>query len=312
VNSHLDCNRVLPPPDLVEVSDRVYAYVQPDGSSWVNNPGFLVGSRGVVSIDTCATERRTHAYIDAIRSVTDLPVRTIVNTHHHGDHTFGNYLFPNATIVAHELTREAALAWGPPPMPFWTDIDWGPVELDPAFLTYTDSVTLWIDDLRVEVRHVGMAAHAVDDSIIWIPERELLFAGDLLFNGGTPLVSQGSVAGTVTVLEQVVKPLGARTIVPGHGGVCGPEAIDETLEYLRLVLNTARAGKAAGLTPLEAARDADLGPYAGLLEPERIVGNLYRAYAELDGAAPGEAIDFLGALSDAVAFNGGRPMTCLA
>lgn len=303
----------LPAPELIEVSDGAFAYIQPDGSWWINNSGFLVGRHGVISIDTCATERRTRAYLDAIRSVSNQPVRTVLNTHHHGDHTFGNWLFPNSTIVAHERTREAALAWGPPrQLPFWTDVDWGAANLDPPFLTYTDGVTLWVDDLRADVRHVGMPAHTTNDSIVWIPERELLFAGDLVFNGGTPFLLQGSVTGAIRVLEEVLKPLGARTIVPGHGGVCGPEVIDEVLGYLRFVLETAQAGRKAGLAPLDAARNTDLGPYAELLDAERIVGNLHRAYAELDGAAPGQDLDLVAALSDMVAFNGGRPLTCRA
>ena len=103
----------VPPPGvaiadarLQEVADGIYAYIQPDGSWWINNTAFLVGRRGVVSVDACSTERRTRAYLGAIASVTDQPVRTLINTHHHGDHTYGNYLFPGATIVAHEQCRE--------------------------------------------------------------------------------------------------------------------------------------------------------------------------------------------------------------
>src|SRR5450755_1951947 len=92
-----------------EVSDGIYAFIQPDGTWWINNTGFLVGRRGVVSVDACATEARTRNYIDAIRRVSDQPVRTLINSHHHGDHTFGNYLFADATIVAQERTRQAVL-----------------------------------------------------------------------------------------------------------------------------------------------------------------------------------------------------------
>jgi cyclase len=297
------------PPRLQEVSDGVYAYLQPDGTWWINNAGFLVGRRGVVSVDACATERRTRAYLEAISSVSSRPVRTLINTHHHGDHTFGNYLFGGATIVAHEATRAGVLGWGKPwSAPFWTEVDWGAIELEPPFLTYTDGVTVWVDDLRCEVRHVGTAAHTTNDSVVWIPERRLLFCGDLLFNGGTPFLAQGSVAGAVDVLENVVRPLGAETIVPGHGPVAGPGLIDDVLGYLRFVQDTARAARAAGLPPLDAARQTDLGPYAGLLDRERIVGNLHRAYAELDGAAPGAPIDAAAALRDMVAYNGGRPL----
>src|SRR5262249_43369531 len=82
------------PPELSEVSAAIYAYIQPDGTWWINNTGFLTGPLGVISIDSCATRRRTQAYIDAIASVTPAPVRALINTHHHGDHTFGNCLFP--------------------------------------------------------------------------------------------------------------------------------------------------------------------------------------------------------------------------
>jgi cyclase len=301
------------PPRVEEVSDGIHAYIQPDGTWWINNTGFLVGSRGVLSVDACSTERRTRAYLEAIRGVTDQPVRTLVNTHHHGDHTFGNYLFDHATIVAHEATRDGVLGWGlPRSAPFWTDVDWGDVQLEPPFLTYTDGVTVWVDDLRCEVRHVGTAAHTTNDSIVWIPSRELLFCGDLLFNGGTPFLLQGSISGAIDVLSQVLAPLNARTIVPGHGPVAGPKLIDDVLAYLRFVQQTAREGKAAGLSPLDTARELDLGEFADLKDPERIVGNLHRAYAELDGVAPGGAIDAGAALGDMVTYNGGRPLTCRA
>jgi cyclase len=295
-------------PRVDEVSDGIYAYLQPDGTWWLNNAGFLVGRHGVVSVDACATERRTRAYLDRIAEVTPAPVRTLVNTHHHGDHTFGNFLFRGATIVGHEATRPAVLEFGGPrSAPFWTEVDWGEVELAPPFLTYTDTVTLWVDDLRCEVRYVGGPAHTTNDSIVWVPERSVLFCGDLLFNGGTPFLLQGSVAGAIEVLTGVVAPLGARTIVPGHGPVCGPELIEDILGYLRFVQATACAGRDAGLAPLDAARQTDLGRYAGWLDTERIVGNLHRAYAELDPAAG--PVDVFAALADMVAYNGGRPLT---
>src|SRR5438034_964612 len=89
------------PPRLEEVSAGIYAYVQPDGSWFLNNTGFLVGRHGVVSIDTTSTERRTRAYLEAIATVSTQPIRTLVDTHHHGDHTHGNCLLPLATIIGH-------------------------------------------------------------------------------------------------------------------------------------------------------------------------------------------------------------------
>jgi len=299
--------------ETVEVSEGVYAYIQPDGSWYLNNTGFLTSPQGVISIDASSTERRTRAYLDAIATVTSAPVRTLVNTHHHGDHTYGNCLFTGATIVAHERCREEVLAFGiPGNTGIWSDVEWGDLSVAPPFLTYDTGVTLWSGDLRCDVRYVGTPAHTTNDSIIHIPDRSVLFAGDLLFNGGTPFHLLGSIAGAIEVLEQVVRPLGATTIVPGHGPVCGPGVIEDMLGYLRFVQDLAREASAAGLSPLDAARQADLGSYAAWTDAERIVGNLHRANLELDGGVRGAPADVVAALTDMVAYNGGRPLTCHA
>ena len=313
MSSHPAPPHSLPlPAQAEEVSEGIFAYIQPNGSWWINNTGFLVGAKGVVSVDACSTERRTRAYLEAIARVTDRPVRTLVNTHHHGDHTFGNYLFPGATIVGHEKVRDGIRAWGMPRSePTWTPVDWGDIELEPPFLTYADRVTLWVDELRCEVAFCGTPAHTTNDSYVWVPDRKLLFSGDLLFSGGTPFLLQGSIKGSLAALERLAG-LGAETIVPGHGPVCGPEVIGRVTAYARFVQDVAARGKGAGLSPLELARETDLGEYAGLLDSERIVGNLYRAYAELDGASPGAPLDLDPILADMVAFNGGRPLSCYA
>jgi cyclase len=300
--------------ETVEVSEGVYAYIQPDGSWFLNNMGFLTSPSGVISVDATSTERRTRAYLEAIVRVSSQPVRTLVNTHHHGDHTYGNCLFTGATIVAHERCREEVLAFGPPAnLGIWDEVEWGELAVAPPFLTYDTGVTLWSGDLRCDVRYVGTPAHTTNDSIIHIPDRSVLFAGDLVFNGGTPFLLLGSIAGAIEVLEQVVRPLGAATIVPGHGPVCGPAVIDDMLGYLRFVQDLARDASAAGLSPLDAARQADLGEYASWTDAERIVGNLHRAYAELAGdAVRGAPIDVVAGLGDMIAYNGGRPLTCHA
>ena len=309
--------RFAPPEAATEVSENIFAYVQPDGSWWINNTGFVVGNKGVITVDACATEARTRSFIAAISKVTKAPIRTLVNTHHHGDHTFGNYLFDGATIVGREGIREAVLAWGTPDgtPSYWDDVDFGDIELSPPFLTFTEEIKLFSDNLECRVTYVGAPAHTTNDSVVWIPERRVLFAGDLLFAGGTPFLLQGSITGALEALE-AMRALDAETIVPGHGPVCGSEVIDSVASYLHFVQRTARAGMAAGLTPLEVARDTDLGEYAGLLDSERIVGNLHRAfadlYAQMSDTRLGAPIDDAAALRDMVAFNGGRPLSCYA
>lgn len=87
--------------------------------------------------------------------------------------------------------------------------------------------------------------------------------------------------GAIDVLEDFLHPLGAQTIVPGHGPVGGPETIDDVLAYLRFVRDLARDGDAVGATPLDLARETDLGAFADCTDTERIVGNLHRAFQDL-------------------------------
>jgi cyclase len=300
------------PPHVEEVAPGVYAYVQPDGTWWINNTGFVAGGRTVLSVDTCATERRTRAYLDTVTATCGRPPAMVVNTHHHGDHTNGNCLVPDATLIGHERCRDLVRSSGIlRPDGIFEPVDWGELEPAPPFVTMTERLDVWLGDLRVELHHFGTAAHTTNDVVAWIPEHGVLFTGDLVFNGGTPFVLMGSVAGSLTALDCIVE-LEPSVIVPGHGAPCTMEVIDVIGEYLRFVQDTAAAGRAAGLSPLEAARHADLGPFAALTDTERLVGNLHRAYAELGGARPGEAIDVMAAFGDMVAYNGGRPLRCLA
>jgi cyclase len=308
--THSHDDEHAPDPILREVSDGVFAYVQLDGSWGLNNTGFFVGSDGVVVIDTCFTERRSRAFLDAVRGVTDRPLRTLINTHHHGDHTHGNWLLPEATIVGHELCREAVIQSGHAAFGLFPGVDWGEIPVTPPFLTFEDRLRVHVDDLAVELTFMG-PAHTTNDVVAWVPERRLLFAGDLVFNGGTPFVVMGSVAGSVAAIERL-QALGAETIVPGHGDVCGPERLQDQLDYLRFVQDLARDAVASDTPALEVARGTDLGRFGEWHDTERIVGNLHRAMAEERGLAPGAAMDILGPIGEMIEFNGGKPLRCLA
>lgn len=305
-----DGHRAPGPAELIEVADRVYAYVQPDGSWYINNTGFVVGDSGVVAIDACSTERRARALRERIATVTAAPVSVLVNTHHHGDHTNGNSLMGAAVIVGHENCRDELVKTGlRGDTGVWDPVDWGNLTLAPPSLTFRDSLRLWSDDRPVDVTHVGRPAHTTNDSLVWLPEQRVLFCGDLLFNGGTPFAVQGSVSGAVEVLTGVLATIPAAVIVPGHGPLCDTGLIADTVGYLRFILDTARSGLGAGLTPLELARQTDLGQYAGWLDPERVVANLRRAYHDLDPSAA--SVDLDAALRDMVELNGG-PLSCFA
>ncbi len=121
----------------------------------------------------------------------------------------------------------------------------------------------------------------------------------------------GSVQGSLDALESI-RALGAETIVPGHGEICGPELIDEMVSYLRFLQESARKGFDAGLAPLELARQIDLGRYSEWHDAERLAGNIHRAYSEIRGEPLGVALDARSMIADMIEYNGGRPVRCVA
>ncbi|MGW4109708.1 MBL fold metallo-hydrolase [Actinosynnema sp. NPDC004786] len=300
-------------PSLCELAPGVHAWVQPGGTWWINNAGAVHAGGDVVLVDTCATRRRTRLFLDAVRDATDgAPIRSAVNTHLHGDHVYGNALLPDSTaIVAHELTRQGILAdflladtpplWSPTP-------DWGVDAVRPPTVTFRDELTLHAGDKPVIVRHPGHPAHTAGDAVAWLPQDRVLFAGDLVFNRVTPLIVMGSAEGALRSLDWL-RAFRPEHVVPGHGPlVTGAEfdaVLDTHARYYRFVLATAEAGMERGLTPLQAAREADLGEFADLPDAERLVLNLHRAYAD----AAGRELDVVAAFGDAVAYHGG-PLAC--
>ena len=180
----------LPPPVLEEISEGIYSYVQPDGTWFINNCGFVVAPDQVVVIDTTSTEARTKAFIDAIRSVTDRPVLTVVNTHHHGDHTHGNYLFDRATVVAHRKCREVMMGAGRivDYSAAFPGVAWGDLQFRAPSLVFDGTLDLCVGDLTLTLSDLGHVAHTTGDVFGWIAARGVLFSGDLVFHGGTPFV----------------------------------------------------------------------------------------------------------------------------
>jgi cyclase len=311
-SAHIPEHVEIPPPSIEEVSAGVFGYVQLDGSWGLNSAGFIVGAESVLVIDTCFTERRSRWFREAVeKTAPGKGLRTLVNTHHHGDHTHGNWVFADtATIVGHERCREEVIAAGHGTTGLFPGVEWGEIRIAPPEVTFAESLTLWVDDLEVQLMYMG-PAHTTNDIVAWIPERKVLFTGDLVFNGGTPFAMMGSVAGWLEALERLGR-LGAEVIVPGHGPVCGPGAFGEQEAYLAWLQEIAAKGFEVGVEPLELARETDLGRFAGLLDRERLVGNLHRAYSELRGEEPATPLPLGSVMPDIIAYNGGQMPRCLA
>ncbi len=297
-------------PYLVEIADGVFGYVQPQGGWCVSNAGVITGGGEVAVIDTLATSARALALLDRVARLGAGPVRSVINTHFHGDHTFGNQFFEDATIIGHRLIRPEMLAAGFGLTMLWPEVEWGELQLTLPTVLFDSTMTLYVGSRRVELIHVG-PAHTTNDIVVWLPRERVLFAGDVVLSGCTPFNLMGSISGSLRALRRL-EELRPSTVVCGHGTVCGPEVFGATRDYLRWLQALALAGHQAGLAPLELARQTDLGEFAGLLDSERIVGNLHRAYAEIEGAEPGAALDVIAIFGQIIEFNGGRPPSCAA
>ncbi len=297
---------------LHEVAPGVHAWIQPDGTWWINNAGAVTGSAGTLIVDTCATATRTRAFLDAVAVATSsAPIHFALNTHEHGDHTYGNWLLPDdATLIGHPKMR-AVLAVDPfieacPPV--WEPVpEWGAEHRRLPELTVATSTTVHLGDREVEIRHLGHAAHTTGDLVAWLPDERVLFSGDLIFSGLTPLVMAGSLEGALRSLEWVAG-FDPTVLVPGHGPIVGADDLDRVLgeheRYYRLVADLAEDVLASDRGVLEVARAADLGPFADWDDAERIVLNLHRAVAD----AGGTDFDLVAAFGDTLEWNGG-PLT---
>src|SRR5260370_22758993 len=173
------------PPDFTfrNLAEGVYAAVSGDGSKAGSNAGFVVGSNGVLVVDTFVSTAAARDLLAEIRKITNLPIRFVVNTHYHLDHTGGNAVFAEAgaTILAQRnlrgwLRTENLKFFGPTPKPE----DKARVEsLTLPDMVYTDSLDIYLGSLVIQVRY--MLGHTGGDSVVIVPDANVVFGGDLIW-----------------------------------------------------------------------------------------------------------------------------------
>ena len=219
------------------------------------NAGFIVTDGGVVVIDALASPRQGEQLLQAIRGVTDQPVRWLVLTHHHPDHHFGAVALrkAGARVIAHPDKRVLAAEGGEDAL----IADWVRVVGLDAMRGFefantpdrrvTTSDTLRLGNRTIVVTHPG-AGHSAGDLIVWLPKDRVLFAGDLLVEDGVSMVVDGGSSELLRVLDKV-ESLGAEVIVPGHGAIPERPAalVQRTREYLTGLQSEMRAAVEGGV-----------------------------------------------------------------
>ncbi len=293
---------------LKEIAKDVYACLQEDrGIGW-NNAGF-VNLGGGLAIDTFYDLNRTRQMIELYKTVSPIPARRLVNTHHNGDHTWGNQLFKDSEIIAHRLCAEEIekekkrnlpgifQKWIQKPEAFppgmkqfvggLSQFDYSGIELTLPNHLIEDRFDLELDGYPCQLIYVG-PAHTSGDLIVYLPEHKIIFAGDIVFWKCTPIGWEGTHTKWIEALDLVLS-FEPEVVVPGHGPLCGVDEVKELRAYFEFVYSEAKRFFNEGLDPLEASKKINLGPYTDWSEPERLFFNVNRAYREFRNVEPWDA-----------------------
>src|SRR4051812_3333471 len=281
---------------LHDLGDGCYAYLQPDGGWGWSNAGLVVGDGVSLLIDTLFDLRLTRAMLDSMAGVTGhAPIGTVVNTHANGDHCFGNQLVTGAEVVTSSATAAemshvpASLLDSLVKQPgevgelfrgFFGAFDFSGIEVPPPDRTFDGRLELDVGGRSVELIEVG-PAHTQGDVIAYVPEDQVVFTGDILFIGGTPIVWAGPLANWVAACDLMLG-LAIETVVPGHGPITDKAGIAAVRDYLVFVEQEATKRHDAGMDAWEAARDIALGQFGTWGEFGRLAVNVDNVYRTLD------------------------------
>ena len=296
----------IPPPlhpagvalETKELAPGVYALLS--NHMTVDNSGFVVGEHGVLVIDAHINAAMAQQIQDAVARVTDKPILYLVNTNHHGDHTFGNYAFPAETkIIAHRATA-ARMAHFEHEKDFMLDTVggdrsvFGAARLRLPDIVFDQRLTIDLGGRVVEVHHFG-PGNTPGDTVVYVPEAKAAWTGNLVVGEGTiPPVFEGNARSYLATIAKFRATLDVATIIPGHGiktdgrilgrylGYLGAliQAVDRAAAEGRSLEQTVASLPIDGFHPLPAElRDSDIGHF--LTGLHRL--NVQEAYLRANG-----------------------------
>src|SRR5215212_7806496 len=235
-------------PQLLRVADGVYAWIGAGGDS---NAGAIDTPEGMLVVDTQQYPRLARQFRDALQGSTGKPVRSVINTHCHLDHTAGNIVFVDVPILAHEKTLAAmqqnlgaktGVHWEVADyrtkirMLFGQNLfdlvpendpaqewfrhrislpDYDTLTIVPPNETFADHFTFHLPRDIVHLHYWG-PAHCDGDVIVYLQSSKVVFLGDLLFYGRFPWLGDCDLNGWIDRLGRVLT-LDVQVVVPGHG-----------------------------------------------------------------------------------------------
>jgi len=233
---------------LKQVSPNTYyaeglsALGTPLNQNFISNAGVVLAPEGVVVIDALGSPALAQRLIEEINAITNKPITHVIVTHYHADHVYGLQVFRDAgaTIIAQEqgkvyLTSDTArlrLEVSREELAPWVDDQ---TRLQAADQWISTDQTVMLSGWPFDLMTVG-PAHTPDDLAVYVPKEDVLFAGDLVFQGRIPFVGNADSKGWIASLNRLIK-LAPSAVVPGHGPYSTNPAQDLTFtrDYLQFL-----------------------------------------------------------------------------
>jgi cyclase len=285
----------LPAPVAVKVNERIHALLGPmemptrANQGYMVNSALIIGDDSAIVIDTGFTDEIGSMLARHYAQLTDKPIKWVINTHHHGDHSLGNAAFPQARILSSEECRKLALEHGPT----WLSIiettagrKFPNTRIITATETYPKNsrTDLTLAGVRM-VFWVPEAAHTPGDMMIWLPDDQVLLAGDVLVNQVTPSFRDARLPEWIKTLEEV-QALPVKAIVPGHGPLMTKTEAAAMHQRMHNLYQGIEAGVKAGLTDSEIRKQLDLSEWQPLHNfNEQMGNNINKAFLDIEAAS---------------------------
>jgi cyclase len=226
---------------LTKVTGSIYAYAGVKEASPQNsfgaNAGIIIGQDFLVAVDSLLSSREAKRFIKDIRKISQKPVKFLINTHYHPDHSLGNSEFAQlgAIIIAQEDDQKNMEKAGEGMLQHakqngLSDQDLKGTKVAYPTLTFSDRVTLNLGKKQVELLFLG-PSHTTGSILVFIPREKVLFTGDLLFTDCHPFLGEANIAGWIKVLDYIMG-MDVDKIIPGHGPVSSKKDVADLKNYL--------------------------------------------------------------------------------